>query len=161
MNKKSLLLIVVLVVVFLLASSSIVAAQGGGVIDCDLYIEYDEYAPEEFYWFGTLTGDDCDVEGTIRFDGVPAEYSTHGKTMHFVELFVIKPDDGGEIRGKNWGVWNLKTLKFRANGWVTSTSSQWDHLLGSHYHEMGVTTGGPTDDLPIGVRDGAWAKITP
>jgi hypothetical protein len=152
--KKKRYLSVVLVVAFLLASSSIVAAQSGGVIDCDLDITYNGS-----FWFGTLTGPKCDVAGFIRFDAVPDEYTYPGKTMHFVEEFTIWPTSGGDLSGKNWGVWNMKTLKFRANGWVTDASPEWDHLVGSHYHEVGVTS--DPSVLPITVEEGAWAKITP
>ena len=112
-----------------------------------------------FYWLGTVTGDDCDVEGTIRFDAVDEEYTFPGKTMHFVEEFTIWPDSGGWIKGKNWGVWNLTTFRYRANGWVKETSAEWDQLVGSKYHEGGVT-GDLAEGFPLLAPDG-WMKIVP
>jgi hypothetical protein len=73
--------------------------------------------------------------------------------MHFVEEFTIWPSDGGEIYGKDWGVWNMTTFKFRAQGWVTDASDEWAHLVGSRYHEIGVTSN-PDDGLPITAPDG-------
>jgi hypothetical protein len=161
MNKRSLLLVTALMVAVLLASSSIVTAQGntGGTIDCALDITYDDYG-DGLYWFGTVTGPECDVEGTIRFDAVFEEYFDAGKTVHFVEEFTIAPYSGGEIRGKNWGVWNLSTFKYRANGWVMEASPEWAHLVGAHYHEVGVTAD-PAAGLPIITFPGGWMKIAP
>jgi hypothetical protein len=138
-------------VALLFVSSSAVAAQpsGSAAIKCDLDIEYNGE-----YWYGTVTGPRCGVEGTIRFDAVEEEYTYPGKTMHFVEVFTIWPDAGGEIYGKDWGVWNLTTFKFRAQGWITGASSdQWAHLVGSRYHEIGWTSN-PADGFPITAPDG-------
>jgi hypothetical protein len=160
MSKRSLPLITVLMVAFLFVSSSAVAAQpgGSGTIECVLDITYDDYG-DGIYWSGTVTGSECSVEGTIRFDAVPAEYFNAGKTVHFVEEFTIEPYSGGVIKGKNWGVWNLSTFKFRANGWVREASDEWAHLVGSPYHEMGRTSN-PGDGLPITAPDGQM-RIVP
>jgi hypothetical protein len=160
MKKRSLLLITVLMVAFSFVSSSAVAAQpsGSGTIECVLDITYDNYG-DGFYWYGTVTGSECSVEGTIRFDAVREEYFDAGKTMHFVEEFTIEPSSGGVIKGKNWGVWNLTTFKFRAYGWVREASDEWAHLVGSHYHEMGRTSN-PADGIPITAPDGKM-RIAP
>ena len=159
-KKRSWLLITVLMVALLFVSSSAVAAQSGGsgTIECVLDITYDDYG-DGTYWSGTVTGPECSVEGTIRFDAVPAEYFNAGKTVHFVEEFTIEPYSGGVIKGKNWGVWNLSTFKFRANGWVRDASDEWAHLVGSHYHEMGRTSN-PGDGIPITAPDGQM-RIAP
>jgi hypothetical protein len=150
MKKGWLFLITVLVAAFLLVSSSAVAAQpsASGTIKCVLDISYGGS-----YWFGTVTGPECSVAGTIRFDAVPEEYSYPGKTMHFVEEFTIEPYGGGVIRGKNWGVWNMSTFKYRAHGWVREASDEWEHLVGAQYHEVGVTSD-PALGLPITAPDG-------
>jgi hypothetical protein len=164
MRKKSWLLITALVAAFLLVSSSAAAARpsASGTIECVLDITYDEYEPDVFYWLGTVTGPECDVEGTIRFDAVSEEYFNAGKTVHFVEEFTIEPydGDGGVIKGKNWGVWNLSTFKYRASGWVREASPEWEHLVGAHYHEVGVTAD-PAAGLPIVTFPGGWMKIAP
>jgi hypothetical protein len=150
MKKRPLLVITVLMVAFLFVASAPVAAQpsGSGAIKCVLDIEYNGA-----FWFGTVTGPRCSVEGTIRFDAVEDEYFYPGKTMHFVEEFTIWPDSGGVIKGKDWGVWNLTTFKFRANGWIREASDEWAHLVGSRYHEIGWTSN-PDDGLPITAPDG-------
>jgi hypothetical protein len=166
MKKRSLLLITALMLAFSFMSGSAVAAKPSesGVIDCDLYIEYGEHddCEDTLCWLGKVTGPKCDVEGTIRFDAVGEEYFYPGNTMHFVETFTIAPYSGGFIEGKDWGVWNYSTFKFRANGWVTEASPQWADLAGAHHHEMGVTSD-PFADPPVTLEtyDGAWMKIAP
>jgi len=156
MKTRSLFPIIVLVAACLLVSSSAVAAQPGasGAIKCALDMSYNGS-----YWFGTVTGPDCSVAGTIRFDAVFDEYTYPGETMHFVEEFTIEPYAGGVIRGKNWGVWNMSTFKFRAHGWVREASDEWAHLVGAQYHEIGVTSD-PALGLPITAPDGK-AKLAP
>jgi hypothetical protein len=160
MKKGSLKLTAVLIFALLLVPISAVSAGSNAPIECVLDITYDEYEPGVFYWDGTLS--DCDLAGTIRFDAVPEEYAEPGKALHFVEEFTIHPNIGGEIKGKNWGVWNFSTFKFRANGWVRETSPEWAHLVGAKYHEMGTTSPyyGDPDDLPIKAPDGAM-KLVP
>jgi hypothetical protein len=159
MKKGSLKLIAVLIVMLMFVPISVVSAGSNAPIECVLDITYDEYETGVFYWLGRL--DDCDLAGTIRFDAVPEEYATSGKTMHFVEEFTIEPDSGGWIKGKNWGVWNFSTFKFRANGWVRITSDEWEHLVGAKYHEMGTTTPyySEPDDIPIYAPDGAMRLV--
>lgn len=159
MKKRSLLLITVLVAASLFVSSLVVAAQPSapGTIECVLDITYDDYGGET-YWLGTVTGPGCSVEGTIRFDAVPTEYFNAGETVHFVEEFTIEPYSGGVIRGKNWGLWNLSTLKYRATGWVREASGDWAHLVGSQYHEMGRTSDPAV--MPITAPDGKM-RIAP
>jgi hypothetical protein len=139
----------------MLVSSSAVAARpgAGGTIECALDITYDGSC-----WLGTVSGPDCSVAGTIRFDAVLDEYAFPGETMHFVEEFTIWPDDGGVIRGKNWGVWNMSTFKYRAHGWVREASDDWAHLVGSQYHEMGKTSN--PEEVPLTAPDGKM-KIAP
>jgi hypothetical protein len=155
MKTRSLVLITALVAASLLVSSSAFAAQpsASGAIKCVLDIEYDEYEPETYHWLGTVSRPECSVAGTIRFDAVREEYPEPDKTMHFVEELTIWPDGGGEIRGKNWGVWNMSTFKFRAHGWVRDASDEWAHLIGYQYHEMGKTSN-PADGLPLTAPDG-------
>jgi len=159
MSKK---LFILMIVLALLATVSIsmVSAKPTAPIECVLDITYDEYESGVFYWLGTLA--DCELAGTIRFDAVLEEYAESGKTLHFVEEFTINPYSGGEIRGKNWGVWNFSTFKFRANGWVREATTEWEHLIGNKYHEIGTTSPyfGDPADLPI-LAPGGTAKIVP
>jgi hypothetical protein len=158
MKKRRLLRVTVLMVALLFVSSAAVAVQpsGSGTIDCVLDITYDEWEPGVFYWFGTITGPECSVAGDIQFVEGPAFEA--GKTLHFTEEFTIWPDSGGEIYGMDWGVWNFSTLKFRAQGWVTDATPEWEHLVGSHYHEMGWTS--DPNFIPIYAPDGQM-RIAP
>lgn len=160
MKKRSLKLIAVLIVALLFVPFSAVSAESNAPIECVLDITYDEWEPGVFYWLGTL--DDCDLAGAIKFEAVPEEYAEPGKALHFVEEFTINPNSGGWIKGKNGGVWNFSTFKFRANGWVRETSPKWAHLVGAKYHEMGTTTPyyGEPDDLPILAPDGAMRLVS-
>lgn len=164
MKKGTWLLITVLVVALLFASLSVVFAKPDepGSIDCVLDITFDDHQPDTWYWLGTLSGPECTVEGEIEFHAVHEEYFTSGKTIHFVETFIIRPEGGGEIHGKNYGVWNLSTFKFRANGWILDASPAWAHLVGYKYHELGTTSTGTanTPPDPIYAPDG-WAKLVP
>ena len=164
MNKRTLILLAVLMVALLFVSFSTVLAKPDkpGSIDCVLDITFKEHTPGNWHWLGTISGPECTVAGTIEFYAVPEEYFTSGKTIHFVETFIIRPDGGGEIHGKNYGVWNLSTFKFRANGWVKDASPEWAHLVGYKYHEMGVTSTDTsnTPPDPIYAPDG-WAKLVP
>jgi hypothetical protein len=160
MKKRRLLRVTVLMAAFLLVSSAAVAAQpsGSGTIECVLDITYKEWDPGEFYWYGTVTGPECSVSGDIKFVEVSGAFEA-GKTLHFVEEFTIWPSSGGEIYGKDWGLWNLgSTLKFRAQGWVTDASEEWEDLVGSHYFEMGWTSG--PDVIPI-TAPGGQMRIAP
>ncbi len=154
MKERRLLRVTVLMVALLLVSSSAVAAQpsGSGTIECVLDITYNGA-----YWDGTVTGPECSVAGRITFIEVSGAFDA-GKTLHFVEEFTIEPYSGGEIKGKDWGVWNFSTLKFRAQGWVTDASPEWEHLVGSHYHEMGWTS--DPNVIPIAAPDGQM-RIAP
>lgn len=160
MNKNLLILIILLTAALLLTSISVVSAKPNepGTIDCVLDITYDVYE-DGTYWKGTVEGPECSVAGTIKFFAVDEEYFDAGKTTHFVEEFIIEPYSGGFIEGKNWGVWNFSTFKYRANGWIKETSPQWEHLIGAKYHEMG-TTSDLADGLPL-TAPGGQAKIVP
>ena len=158
MKARRLLLVTVLMVALLFVSSLAVAAQPSesAAIKCGLDITYAVWPEESYwgageYWAGTVTGPRCSVAGNIKF--VEEEPSFPGNTMHFVEVFTIHPDSGGSIEGKDWGVWNFSTFKFRAQGWVTDASPEWEHLVGSRYHEIGVTSN-PAVPGPITAPDG-------
>jgi hypothetical protein len=160
MKKGSLILITVLMVAILFVAFSAVSAgsHNSGAIHCDLNIDY-----TGLFWEGTVSGDDCAVAGAIRFDSIDHEYRFRPnpenlKTMHFVEQFTIWPGSdvlGGDewITGKNCGLWNFSTFKYRAHGWVMDASEEWADLVGSQYQEMGVT-GDPDAGLPIPAPDG-------
>lgn len=166
MKKGSLILVSVLMIALLFVSSSAVSAQPDdpGAIKCDLDITFNGA-----YWSGTVAGVECSVEGTIRFDAVRDENRFRPNrenlsTKHFVEEFTIWPGSSemaGDvwIKGKNCGVWNFSTFKYRARGWVTDTSIEWADLVGSQYHEMG-TTSNPSDGLPL-LAPGGNMKLVP
>lgn len=94
------------------------------------------------FWTGTISGG---IAGTIQVHELWDQNVVIGNTgaglgtEHFFEKFTIQLAGGGWISGEDKGVWNLGTLKFRANGFVTATSSpDLDYLLGYKLHEMGV-----------------------
>ena len=162
MNKRIGLMVIVLVAALLKASVAVAATEPAspGAMECELDITYDVHVVgEDPFWMGTVVGPDCGVAGVIKFFAVGDEYTYPGNTMHFVEEFTLEPYSGGWIKGKNWGVWNLYTFRYRANGWVKETSDEWQHLEGAKYHESGVT-GDPNAGLPIYAPDG-WAKLVP
>jgi hypothetical protein len=146
MKKGLLILITALMVVLLFVSISAVLAQPNahGAIECVTDIAYDGD-----HWSGTVA--ECSLAGDLADGAVPGEYFESGKTLHFSETFTIWPDSGGEIHGKDRGVWNFSTLKFRANGWVTDASEDWAHLVGYKFHEMGTTSN--PDVIPITAAD--------
>ena len=165
MKKKTLILLSALLVTVLLVTGTAVASrqEDPGASKCTLDITFDDHG-DGMYWLGSLSGPDCSVAGTIRFDGLRNEYRDAGKTRHFVEAFTIWPgsneQSGDYIRGKNCGVWNLTTFRYRARGWVTDVSSdQWAHLVGAQYHEKGVT-GDPAGALPL-EAPGGHATLAP
>lgn len=92
------------------------------------------------FWTGTIGGD---LIGTVEVHEFWDQNYVIGNTghllgtEHFFERFTIQV--GTEwISGVDQGVWNLGTLKFRANGWVTASSPDLDYLVGYKLHEMGV-----------------------
>jgi hypothetical protein len=160
MKKGSLILLTVLLVTLLFVLVSAVSAKpdSAAPIECVLDIAYDEHAPGDFYWLGTVTG--CSIEGTVEFrENEAREYYETGNMAHFFEVFTIYPDSGGEIHGFNNGIWNFSNFNFRAQGRVTKASEEWAYLEGSKYHEMG-TTGNPEDPLPLEAPDGMM-RIVP
>jgi hypothetical protein len=161
MKKRTLILVTMLMVALLLATISVVSAKPGprGAIKCDLDITFDDYA-DGTYWNGRIDGDGCALPGRIRFFGVHEEYDCPpGNTMHFVETFIINPDAGGSIEGKNWGVWDMRSGKFTAHGWVLA-SEEYPELVGNQYHEMGVTSTTDTSVRPITAPEGKM-KLVP
>jgi hypothetical protein len=153
MKKWVLIVVTMLLVVF--AFSALTASAGrpdpAGTIRCITNIAYDGN-----YWSGTVEG--CELEGTVEYHAVIEEYFFPGNTMHFVETFIFHPASGGELYGKDYGVWNMSTLKFRANGWINDATEEWSDFVGYHFQEMGTTTS--PDALPV-VADDTQVKIAP
>jgi hypothetical protein len=135
MKKRSLILITVLLFALLSSSVLTVSAHTDAPIECIIDLTFDPNAGN--FWDGTVTG--CSLQGSIRIWESDDNYVV-GKTEHFFETFTIWPLSGGEINGVDAGVWNFSTFKFRANGWVTSASAEWEYLVGYKFHEMGRTS---------------------
>jgi len=104
-------------------------------------------------WLGTVSGD---INGSVKFQPQPAYSYVVGSVKHFYEIFTITTISGDVISGYDVGVWNFSTFKFRAQGWVTSATGAWAHLVGYKYHEMGVTTEFPP---PTGVITGTGSMF--
>jgi len=94
-----------------------------------------DHSTETTYWKGTITGD---LTGTSYYWESPDNYVI-GNVMHFFEDFYIDLGDGW-ISGYDVGVWNFATFKFRASGWVTDASPNYEYLIGCKFHEEGVTS---------------------
>ena len=146
MKTRSLILMLGLLVLLLFVSLSTVSAKPNAPIECVIDIVYDEY-DDGFYWYGPVSG--CILEGTIRFDEDEENPSyITGNRLHFFEKFTITTSEG-EIYGINAGVGDIfKKFKFRAHGWVTDASPEWEHLIGYKTFEMG-TSSDPADFPPI------------
>jgi len=71
--------------------------------------------------------------------------------MHWVQTSIIYPAAGGFLEMTEDGVWNLNTFKFRTNGWVTDTSSEYEHMIGAKVHSVGYTSEfpPPTPETPV------------
>lgn len=113
-----------------------VTADSDETLKCTM--EIDVFWTTPAHWEGTIAGD---IDGSIEFWENPAKLV--GVLDIFSEDFTIVTDDGTTITGYDVGVYNFKTLKFRANGLVTEVTpatSDWAYLVGYHFHEMGVTT---------------------
>jgi len=138
MKKIRLLLTVSIVIVSALMMGSSASANPKGAIHCAIPMSVDFHDGSPFpYWKGDVLG--CELEGTIRFDvdpSIPKKFP--GNTYHFYELFTIYPDSGGYISGTNAGMVTFSNWKFLANGVVTDASPEWDHLIGSRFHENGT-----------------------
>jgi hypothetical protein len=135
MKKKLLLVMTVLMLALLSSSVTAVSARPNAPIECVLDLTFDPNVGP--YWDGTIS--ECSLQGIIRIWETDKNYVV-GKTEHFFETFTIWPDSGGEINGEDAGVWNFSTFKFRANGRVTSASTEWEYLVGYKFHEMGRTS---------------------
>ena len=144
--------VVVLAFALLMVLLVLAPAVSAKTLKCDQTIIYDEYGVpgphpdhlgETGYWMGEITGD---LTGTVYFwEKMPDPYIV-GKVMHFSEDFYIDFGNGW-VSGYDKGVWNFATLKFRATGWVTDGSENYEYLIGSKFHEEGFTTN--PDVLPI------------
>lgn len=135
MKKRSFILMAVLMLALLFSSIAAVSAQAGAPIECVVDLKYDPSVGP--YWDGTIS--ECSLQGSIRIWETDENYFA-GKTEHFFETFTIWPESGGEINGEDAGVWNISTFNFRANGWITSASPEWEYLVGYKFHEMGRTS---------------------
>ena len=128
----------VAVVLLLLAGLLVAAgaAQAKAPLRCEASLYTDADTP---YWEVALSGD---VNGTMYVYGDPArEFFFPGKTEHFFETWEVYSDSGDWLfSGTDAGVWSFVTFKFRANGWVTDASSDWQYLVGHKFHEIGTTT---------------------
>ena len=101
-------------------------------------MEIDVFWTTPAHWEGKITGD---IDGSIEFWEKPAKLV--GSVDIFSEDFTIVTNDGTTITGCDVGIYNLKTFKFRANGFVTDVTpatSDWAYLVGYHFHELGTTT---------------------
>jgi hypothetical protein len=130
-----------------LASFSTVSAKPGKSIECLMDIGcafHDGFPDGTACWYGPLH--DCTLEspngGHIRSVAVrPSDRKTSGNTLHFFEEFTIYAPTG-EIYGENAGIADQKKFKYRANGWVTGATEEWEHLVGSKLFEMGTVVPG-------------------
>jgi hypothetical protein len=103
------------------------------------HVELDVVWEPSPYWTGTITTPEGDLVGSILLTENPATF--HGITEHFDEDCTITTADGTVLKGHDLGVYNLKTFKFKANGWITeASSSAWEYLVGYKMNMGGTTT---------------------
>ena len=130
-------------------------AVSAKTLKCDQTIYFNVYGVpgphpdhlgETAYWKGTISGA---ITGVSYFWETAKNYVV-GKVEHFFEDFYIDLGDGW-ISGYDSGVWNFATFKFRATGWVTGASANYEYLIGCKFHEEGITTDPGPDfaNLPI------------
>ena len=130
-------------------------AVSAKTLKCDQTIYFNVYGVsgphpdhlgETAYWKGTISGA---ITGVSYYWETAKNYVV-GKVEHFFEDFYIDLGDGW-ISGYDSGVWNFATFKFRATGWVTGASANYEYLIGCKFHEEGITTDPGPDfaNLPI------------
>ena len=130
-------------------------AVSAKTLKCDQTIYFNDYEVagprpdhlgETAYWKGAISGA---ITGVSYFWETSKNYVV-GKVEHFFEDFYIDLGDGW-ISGYDSGVWNFATFKFRATGWVTGASANYEYLIGCKFHEEGITTDPGPDfaNLPI------------
>ena len=148
MRKRFLTITLPLLIALLLATFATASAEPNGVIECSVNMGWDGTS-----WDGTVDG--CILAGHIRFVPDPANPTIFkNKTIHFFELFTITPDAGGEIHGTTAGIGHFyPPFQFMANGWVTAASTEWTHLVGYKYFEMGNSTDPLDPNNPLTVED--------
>lgn len=158
MKKRLLILASVLLIALLFVSFSVATADPNGPFKCKTNISYADHDETGFYyWYGEVS--ECELEGNIRYD-VDPNYDPlfPGNSYHFFEKFTISPSSGGEFYGDNAGTTQWSNMEFRANGWVTDASPEWEHLIGYKFHEKGTAVG-----LPDGGIDasGTTMRLSP
>ena len=134
-----------MVLAFLMIFTVLAPTVAAKTLKCEQTITYNDYGVdgphpdhigETMYWMGSITGD---LSGTIYFWELEPDPYLVGNVMHFLEDFYIEFSDGW-VSGYDKGLWNFATFKYRATGWVTDTSANYEYLIGSKFHEVGVTT---------------------
>jgi hypothetical protein len=140
--KKLLIILALALLLLALAGPAGAQSKSNAPLRCHVDLSVSESNPIGD-WFGPITGD---ITGDIAYwerDG--GALSTYpGKTQHFVEDWTIYiggyPSDV-TISGYQEGVYNISTtLKFRANGWVTSAAPEFHWLVGHKSQAMGLTS---------------------
>jgi hypothetical protein len=132
-SRLGLLAVAAMVAGCMLALPAVAQADTEDIYRADVAISNNFTPP---VWLGTVSGD---INGTVKFQPLPANSYVVGSVKHFYEIFTITTS-AGVISGYDVGVWNFSTFKFRAEGWVTSATGDWAGLTGYKYHEMGYTT---------------------
>ncbi len=137
----------------------LIPAASGKITKCEQLIYYNDYGVqgpdprhtgETMYWKGTITGD---ISGTSYYWETQKNYIV-GTSEHFFEDFYIALPDGW-ISGYDDGVWNFATFNFRAQGWVTDASENYEYLIGTRFFEQG-TTSNPANGFPVTGLGTCW-----
>ena len=111
-------------------------------------------------WAGPISGD---INGMAYFWETDKNFVTGangGKVEHFFEDFLIVFSDGGWVIGRGGnGIFTFDnkptSAKYRAEGWVSSASSNRQSFVGSKFFEEGIVTFPADPNAPwIGVGRG-------
>jgi len=143
---KSLAVLLALTAVLTLVFAPAVSAKPDETLKCDLYIELNWNwigfgGTSPYTWIGKVWGD---ING--EFYITLEDFEIIGNTEHFSETWLIVTAEG-EIKGFDEGVWSFNSLRWEANGRVTSATGTWEYLTGYDMHYHGKTTEFP---VPFG-----------
>lgn len=161
MKKRLLILASALLIALLFVSFSVATADPEGPFVCQTDIVYAEHdpvnEPDLWYWYGPISG--CELEGNLRYDVNP-DYPPvfPGNSYHFFEKFTLYPNSGGEIHGENAGTVQWSNMEFRANGWVTDASPEWEDMIGYKFHEKGTAVMFPDGTI---TANGTTMRLSP
>jgi len=143
---KMLTVLIASALAFTLVSAPAVLATPDETLKCELFIELNWDwvgfgGTSPYTWIGRVWGD---INGDFYI--TLEDFEIIGATEHLSETWLIVTTEG-KIEGYDRGVWSFNSLKWEANGRVTSATGTWEYLVGYDMHYHGTTTEFP---VPFG-----------